>query len=92
MRDGVAAVQSCWAPPRTCACLQVRHVDLVDPDRPQGAWKALPKQPRDAGQPWGRVWRGPQHVLYGHHATRRLQVRLRRGAPCTRARAGAGTD
>ena len=59
-----------------CSLPQVRHVDLVDPSRPEAGWKVLPKLPREAGQPWGSVWQGPLHAVFGHHATRRLQVRL----------------
>ena len=59
------------------AAVQIRHVDLVDPTNKEGGWKALPKLPREAGVPWGSVWQGPPHVLFGHHATRRLQV-----SPC----------
>ena len=50
--------------------LQLRHVD-----REGEGWKALPKLPRDAGQPWAQVYSGPKHVVFGHHARRRLQVR-----------------
>ena len=49
--------------------MQLRHVDKED-----GKWKALPKLPRDAGQPWAHVYTGPKHVVFGHHARRRLQV------------------
>ncbi len=37
-------------------------------------YKALPKFPRSAGQPWANIYNGPQHVIFGHHARRRLQV------------------
>lgn len=70
-----------------CDVMQMRHVDLVDPSQagldpaeaasapaqPQ-KWKALPKFPREAGKPWATVWPGPQHVIFGHHARRRLQA------------------
>ena len=49
--------------------LQLRHVN-----REGKGWKALPKLPRDAGQPWAQVYSGPKHVVFGHHARRRLQV------------------
>ena len=58
----------------------MRHVDLVDPPSSSGSspesqqWKALPKFPREAGKPWATVWPGPSHVIFGHHARRRLQV------------------
>ncbi len=50
--------------------MQLRHVD-----REGEGWKALPKLPRDAGQPWAEVYSGPKHVVFGHHARRRLQVK-----------------
>ena len=57
----------------------MRHVDLVDPVTEQagssGQWKALPKFPREAGKPWATVWPGPEHIIFGHHARRRLQVK-----------------
>ena len=49
--------------------MQLRHVD-----KEAGKWKALPKLPRDVGQPWAEVYTGPKHVVFGHHARRRLQV------------------
>jgi hypothetical protein len=58
----------------------MRHVDLVNPPvvgdapPPPKKWKALPKFPREAGHPWATVWPGPDHVIFGHHARRRLQV------------------
>ena len=60
---------------------QVRHVDIVDPGDAQllqaKKYRALPKFPREAGHPWATIWPGPEHVIFGHHARRRLQV-----APC----------
>ena len=52
-----------------CMRLQLRHVERVGK-----GWKALSKLPRDAGQPWAQVYSGPKHVVFGHHARRRLQV------------------
>ena len=58
---------------------QMRHVDLVDLVKEQadssGQWKALPKFPREAGKPWATIWPGPEHIIFGHHARRRLQVK-----------------
>ena len=49
------------------------QVRAVGQDGP--GWRALPKFPRNAGEPWAEVWQGPRHVIFGHHARRRLQVR-----------------
>ena len=49
--------------------LQVRAVG-----REEQGWTALPKFPRNAGEPWAQAWPGPRHVIFGHHARRRLQV------------------
>lgn len=54
---------------RQFCLLQVRAVGQEE----QG-WTALPKFPRNAGEPWAQAWPGPRHVIFGHHARRRLQV------------------
>ena len=55
--------------------LQMRHVEQIDPKDKSNGWKTLPKFPRDAGRPWGKVYEGEAgHVVFGHHARRRLQV------------------
>ena len=50
---------------------QMRHVGRVG-----SGYEALPKFPRSAGQPWANIYAGPEHVIFGHHARRRLQVGL----------------
>ena len=50
--------------------MQVRAVG-----REGSSWRALPKFPRDAGEPVAEAWPGPRHVIFGHHARRRLQAR-----------------
>lgn len=52
--------------------VQMRHVAA---EGTGNRYKALPKFPRSAGQPWANIYNGPQHVIFGHHARRRLQVR-----------------
>ena len=47
----------------------MRHVGRAGP-----GYEALPKFPRAAGQPWANIYAGPEHVIFGHHARRRLQV------------------
>ena len=49
----------------------MRHVG-----RAGSGYEALPKFPRSAGQPWANIYAGPEHVIFGHHARRRLQVGL----------------
>jgi hypothetical protein len=52
--------------------MQMRH---VGPAASGQGLEALPKFPRSAGEPWATVYEGPLHVIFGHHARRRLQVR-----------------
>lgn len=62
--------------------LQMRHVEATGS---ANRYKALPKFPRNAGQPWANIYNGPMHVIFGHHARRRLQVRApghASSAPC----------
>merc|ERR1712129_437493 len=37
-----------------------------------GAWEGLEK-PSEIGEAWADVWEGPQHVVFGHDALRKLQ-------------------
>ena len=53
----------------------MRHV-AAEGSASANRYKALPKFPRSAGQPWANIYNGPQHVIFGHHARRRLQVLL----------------
>ena len=60
---------------RVCV-VQMRHVEQIDATDKTKGWKTVPKFPRDAGIPWGQAYEGESgHVVYGHHARRRLQVR-----------------
>ena len=52
-------------------CVQMRHVGQACSGE---GLEALPKFPRSAGEPWATVYEGPQQVIFGHHARRRLQV------------------
>lgn len=55
--------------------VQMRHVEQIDAADKSKGWKTVPKFPRDAGIPWGQAYEGESgHVVYGHHARRRLQV------------------
>ncbi|CAL8471900.1 g11442 [Coccomyxa elongata] len=52
--------------------IEMRHV-AAEGSASANRYKALPKFPRSAGQPWANIYNGPQHVIFGHHARRRLQ-------------------
>ncbi|KAK9792706.1 hypothetical protein WJX73_008389 [Symbiochloris irregularis] len=54
--------------------VDMRHVEQIDATDKSKGWKTVPKFPRDAGIPWGQAYEGESgHVVYGHHARRRLQ-------------------
>lgn len=46
----------------------MRNVVLQD----DGSYKAL--EDRDEGEAWASIWKGPQHIYFGHDARRGLQI------------------